>query len=199
MITYIATNTLNGKFYIGSTTNFPKRKNNHLYCKVKSHFHHALRKDPELFEWEIFEDSDDKPTLEQALLDMWFGKEQCYNLNPLASRPPSHKGFKRRPESVRKSAEKRKGVKRTPEQCKRISEGLTGRELTATQLVSAKKNCEKANKERQRKVELTNTQTGEVYTFDSISDAEKIMGFGNIGRACREVQRTVKGFRAKYL
>ena len=77
MITYIATNTLNGKFYIGSTIDFRKRKINHLTCKIKSHFHHALRKNPEEFVWEIIEDNHSDPILEQALLDMWFGKEQC--------------------------------------------------------------------------------------------------------------------------
>jgi len=199
MITYIATNTQNGKFYVGSTVDFNKRKINHLSCKVKSHFHHALRKNPDLFEWEIFEDDCDEPVLEQALLDKWFGKEQCYNLNPVAGRPPSHKGRKRTPEQVEKSVSRRKGVKRTPEQCLRISRGLTGRKLTPTQLESVRNNVRIANERRQKKVEITSLKTGEVFVFDSVSEAEKSMGFGNIGRACRESHRTVKGFRARYL
>lgn len=199
MITYIATNTLNGKFYIGSTTNFAKRKYNHLYCKVRSHFHHALRKNPESFSWEIFEDDFSSPVMEQALLDMWFGKEQCYNMNPLASRPPSHKGVKRRSESVRKSAEKRSGVKRTPEQCERISKGMRGRKLSPAHAEKVRKNLEKSNQERQRGVELIHIKSKEKHMFNSIAEAEREMGFGNIGRACRESHRTVYGFKARYV
>ena len=199
MITYIATNKRNGKFYIGSTVNFSKRKINHLTCKVKSHFHNALRKNPDDFEWEVIEDSCDEPVLEQALLDIWYGKEQCYNLNPSASRPPSWKGRKRTPEEIKKSSDKRRGVKRTPEQCLSISQGLKGRSLTPNQLESVKKNLEEANEKRKKKVELVNVLTGEVFVFPSTSEAEKQMGFGNIARACRETQRTVKGFRARYL
>ncbi len=92
MDTYKATNTENGKFYIGSTKNFEKRKRGHLNSKENYPFQNALRKNPEVFEWEVWTDDSDEPVLEQALLDMWFGKEQCYNLNPYASRPPSSEG-----------------------------------------------------------------------------------------------------------
>ena len=88
MDTYKSTNTLNGRFYIGSTNNFEKRKKEHLASRENYPFQNALRKNPEAFEWECWSDDSDKPILEQALLDMWFGTEQCYNLNPIASRPP---------------------------------------------------------------------------------------------------------------
>jgi group I intron endonuclease len=198
MITYIATNTLNGKFYIGSTVDFHKRKTNHLTCKVKSHFHHALRKNPEAFVWETVEDDCSEPVLEQALLDMWFGKGHCYNLNPVAGRPPSHKGIKRTPEQIEKSASKRRGVKRTPEQCNRISQSLIGRTLTQSQLESVRRNCQTASERQKKKVELKNTVTGEIVTFESVAEAERIMGFKNISRACRENHRTVRGFKARY-
>jgi group I intron endonuclease len=93
MITYLATNTLNGKFYIGSTTNFERRKRTHLTGEAKYPFQRALQKNPDLFSWEIIQDDSDEPVLEQALLDMWFGKELCYNLNPNASRPPGFGGI----------------------------------------------------------------------------------------------------------
>lgn len=76
MITYIATNTTNGKFYIGSANNFKKRKNNHLKSKLNYPFQNSLRKSPEKFEWEIYQDNYNEPILEQALLDTWWGKEQ---------------------------------------------------------------------------------------------------------------------------
>ncbi len=199
MITYIATNTLNGKFYIGSTVDFKKRKINHLTCKVKSHFHHALRKNPEAFVWEVIEDEHSDPVLEQALLDRWFGKEQCYNLNPVASRPPSHKGIKRTAEQIEKSASKRRGAKRTTEQCSRISKGLTGRSLTPSQLESVRRNTQIANERRKKKVELTHLQSGKILVFNSVSEAQSTLGFGNISRACREPNRTVKGYKARYV
>ncbi len=88
MDTYKATNTRNGKFYIGSTNNFEKRKKGHLTSKENYPFQNALRNNPEDFVWEVWTDDSDEPVLEQALLDMWYGKEQCYNLNPFAARPP---------------------------------------------------------------------------------------------------------------
>lgn len=88
MDTYKATNTTNGKFYIGSTTNFEKRKREHLRSDKNYPFQNALRKNPDAFEWEVWSDDSDEPILEQALLDMWFGKECCYNLNPSAKHPP---------------------------------------------------------------------------------------------------------------
>ena len=98
MDTYRATNTTNGKFYIGSTTNFEKRKKAHLRSKEIYPFHNALRKTPDVFEWEVWSDDCDEPVLEQALLDMWFGCEQCYNLNTSAKHPPPQS---RRPQERR--------------------------------------------------------------------------------------------------
>ena len=96
MITYRATNTTNGSFYIGSTTNFEKRRKAHLCSKENYPFQNALRLTPEVFEWEVWEDDYEEPLLEQALLDMWYGKGCCYNLNPGADRPPvNHGGGKR--------------------------------------------------------------------------------------------------------
>jgi group I intron endonuclease len=94
MNTYKATNTLNGNFYIGSTTNFEKRKKGHLNSKENYPFQNSLRRNPEVFEWEVWSDDSDEPLLEQALLDMWFGKECCYNLCPYAHRPPDMTGKK---------------------------------------------------------------------------------------------------------
>lgn len=88
MDTYRATNTRTGKFYIGSSKNFEARKRSHLNSRENYPFQNALRKNPAEWEWEVWSDECDEPILEQALLDMWFGTEQCLNLNPLASIPP---------------------------------------------------------------------------------------------------------------
>lgn len=87
MITYIARNTINGKFYIGSTVNFNRRKREHLTSTSNYPFHNALRKNPDKFEWEIYEDDCDDRVLEKSLLEMWYGKELCYNLSPNADQP----------------------------------------------------------------------------------------------------------------
>jgi group I intron endonuclease len=85
MITYKATNTKNGKWYVGSTLNFEKRKKQHLNSKQKTPFHNALRKSPEIFLWEILEENDlNTRDTEQFILDEYFGSEQCYNLSSSA-------------------------------------------------------------------------------------------------------------------
>lgn len=85
MVTYLARNTRNGKFYIGSTTDFNTRKRQHLNNLNPYPFHRALLANPDDFEWETFEDDSDGRELEQALLDMFFGTEMCYNLSPYAT------------------------------------------------------------------------------------------------------------------
>lgn len=124
MDTYRAINTKNGKFYIGSTVNFEERKKSHLRSKEKYPFQRALRKDPDVFIWEVWSDDADEPLLEQALLDMWFGKEQCYNLNPVANRPPDNS---KNEESNRKRREVMLGTTRTAETKQKIREKALGR------------------------------------------------------------------------
>jgi group I intron endonuclease len=109
MYTYRATNTVNGKFYIGSAIDFKRRKRSHLRSKTNYPFHRALRKNPNAFEWEFWSDDCDEPVLEQALLDMWFGKEMCYNLNPNADRPPLSTGLKRSEETKQKMRKAKSG------------------------------------------------------------------------------------------
>jgi hypothetical protein len=85
MDTYKSTNTINGRFYIGSTTNFEARKKAHLNSDFNFPFQNALRANPEAFIWDVWTDDNENRELEQALLDMWFGTEQCYNLSPYAN------------------------------------------------------------------------------------------------------------------
>jgi len=92
MDTYRATNTLNGKFYIGSSVNFEWRKYQHLRSKETYPFQTDLRKNPEAFVWEVYVDDLDTNEHEVRLLKEFFFDVRCYNLNPCAERPPSQKG-----------------------------------------------------------------------------------------------------------
>ena len=92
MDTYRATNTLNGKFYIGSSVNFERRKREHLSSKETYLFQTDLRKNPEAFIWEVYTDNLDTNEHEVRLLKESYFDVRCYNLNSCAERPPSQKG-----------------------------------------------------------------------------------------------------------
>ena len=94
MDTYRATNTLNGKFYIGSTKNFERRKDQHLHSKETYPFQIELRKNPEAFVWEVYTDNLDTNEHEVRLLREFYFDARCYNLNHDAERPPNQKGKK---------------------------------------------------------------------------------------------------------
>jgi len=115
MITYIATNTTNGKFYIGSTVDFERRKTEHLASNSKYPFQQSLRKNPENFVWVTAKDNLDHPLFEQKLLDLYYGTELCYNLNPKADRPPSQAGREVSKETRQRQSRARIGLKRTKE------------------------------------------------------------------------------------
>ena len=139
MFTYKATNTRNGKFYVGSTRDFIKRKRSHLASKANYPFQNALRQNPEAFEWEVIEDDSEDPVLEQALLDLWFGTEMCYNLSPYAcggcvehsdeTKQKMSRSRKGKPLSEKNKAalsKARKGMKFTEEHKRNISLAKTG-------------------------------------------------------------------------
>lgn len=163
MHTYRATNTINGKFYIGSTFDFPKRKKDHLSSKDDYPFQRSLRKNPDAFEWEVWEDNSEDPILEQALLDMFFGTEQCYNLNPKANRPPSWRGKKQSAEHIRKRTEHRKGKPGKP-----LSE-------TAKQKVSEFNKGKKVSNETRRKT--SESLKGKPKSKEHIRNLQKARGY----------------------
>jgi group I intron endonuclease len=140
VFTYKATNTLNGKFYIGSTRDFEARKKGHMSSRHNYPFQNALRNNPDTFEWEVVEDASDEPILEQALLDMWYGTEMCYNLNKYAcggcsghsdeTKQKMSLRRKGRPLSVKNReglSRSRKGMKFTEDHKRNISLGKTGK------------------------------------------------------------------------
>jgi len=205
MDTYRATNTTNGKFYIGSTTKFEWRKYCHLNTKVNYPFQNALRKNPEAFEWEIWSDDSDEPILEQALLDMFFGTEQCYNLNPLAGRPPSQRGRPVSEETRRKQSKARKGKKRTEETKQKIRESKYGKNNPmfgkSTSSPAARRG---PGNPLNKKVEVVHPD-GTAIVFCSTKEAGEFLGISgnNVAKAAKEgktkTKGNLKGYTFRYL
>ena len=93
MITYVAINLTNKKFYVGSTVDFSGRQKGHLQSKEDYPFQNSLRKSPENFYWIVSEDDGlETRDEEQYYLDFYHGTTWCYNYNPSASMPPSPRG-----------------------------------------------------------------------------------------------------------
>jgi group I intron endonuclease len=172
MNTYIATNTENGKFYIGSTTNFEWRKYCHFQSKQNYPFQNALRRNPDVFTWEVWHDECEEPVLEQALLDMFYGTDQCYNLNPVAGRPPSQSGRPVSLETRKKQSLARRGRKRSASTKRKISKAMTGNQnLVGKSPCSISGDSNPLNKE----VEVVYPD-GLIKTFRSTKEAGKLLG-----------------------
>lgn len=87
-ITYLATNQKNGKWYVGSTVQLLEHRiAQHKDHKGNDPFHNSLKKNPDLFSWEVLSEVEaDTPdrSHEQEILDTWFGTQYCYNLSSRA-------------------------------------------------------------------------------------------------------------------
>lgn len=213
MDTYKATNTLNGNFYIGSTTNFEKRKKGHLKSKENYPFQNALRKNPEVFEWEVWSDDSDEPLLEQALLDMWFGKECCYNLNPFAKHPPSWKGrshsnaFREKMRQIMSGeANKARGggwswSETAKEQASERTQGEGNNAFGETwewPTESLRFGAKNPSAKRCRVIHLS---TGEQQEFNTIKEAAETLGITrqHLAATARGDRKQHKGYKAEYI
>jgi group I intron endonuclease len=220
MYTYVATNTSNGRFYIGSTKNFERRKKSHLKSRVNLPFQNALRKNPEAFEWEVWEDDSDLPVMEQALLDMWFHTAQCYNLSSIAGRPgPEVCTRAGKASALSKHAEKNeegksiaavKMGKAGGERCKTDKLGAMGYSFEERSQISkkthikypdlasrmGKKSAVRKKLEKSKKVRCV--ETG--FEYPSISEASRQTGVnvGSISRCCRKPHKTASGFHWEF-
>jgi hypothetical protein len=176
MYTYIATNTLNGKFYIGSTSNFDRRKKEHLGSGDPYPFQRALQKNPDAFEWEVVADDFSEPILEQALLDMWFGKECCYNLNPSAKHPPHNVEASRRGGLTMGFRHKANGTgvfARTPEQM--AAAGRKGAEISVAQKLGVHGRTPEQIKEDARKGGESNVLNKTGFFNPDYTESEKYL------------------------
>lgn len=81
---YKVTNKLNGKIYIGQSSNIEERWKNHLRAKDNTHFHNALQKyGKDNFIWEIIEDglNDSKIRFEREKFWISFYKSNIIGYN----------------------------------------------------------------------------------------------------------------------
>lgn len=201
MITYKATNIKTGRFYIGSTHNFERRKREHLKSKENLPFQNALRKNTEDFVWEVWEDDCDHPILEQALLDMWVGKEWCYNINSSAIHPPSPRGRMDTKETRKKRSEAQKGKKHTPETIEKLRAISKERGVNAA-LLNLQKNPKRGKEHPKSKpILLINLETGEEEKFDCVADAAKKYNLsdGHLCAVAKGKRNKHKGYKAQYL
>jgi len=133
---YRATNTVNGKVYIGHDSKWPSRMQGHLYASVTEsersynfHFHRAIRKHGwDAFVWEpIYQSKDGEHCL--TVMEPYFIElHDSYNTG--YNRTLGGQGALGRvvsDETRKKVSNKLKGQKRTPEQCKKYSEAFKGR------------------------------------------------------------------------
>jgi hypothetical protein len=118
MITYTATNTKTGQFYIGSAKNychFMNRKGNHHVGKPYSDFRKDLQADPLSFVWDYSEDGLDTRDYEEALLALYVGSKWCYNISKKSG------GCCGDPETVYRGG--KTGMKQSEETRRKIGEG----------------------------------------------------------------------------
>jgi group I intron endonuclease len=201
MDTYKATNTMNGKFYIGSTTNFSRRKEEHLRSKESYPFQNALRKKPGAFEWEVWSDDSDEPILEQALLDMWFGKGCCYNLNSSAKHPPSSKGRSPSPETRAKTSATLMGHPVSDETREKIGLASKSR-VPNVEFTQEQQRDKRGDKNpRARGIVLTHIKSQRQEMFSCMVDACSKYGLSSshLSQVAKGERKSHKGFTAEYL
>lgn len=135
-IIYKATNIINGKSYIGVTTNFENRKIAHKNSAIREdgyYFHRAIAKHGwDAFEWSIIVTSDDMQELlieEQNLIEK-LGTHYLRNGYNLTLGGEGHLGHVHSPETRQKISEKAKARPMTEarlEVLRKNAQGMKGR------------------------------------------------------------------------
>lgn len=169
---YQLSNIANGKFYIGSTNNFSRRRNEHLYRIRKGVGNSAIRSailkyGSENFHFEKLEIVTDIKNLEQ--------REQYYMdlLSP--------------PYNIRSNASNNSGIKKSPEHIRKM--------------VEASLKSDQRNKNlRFRKPVTAFGKNGDVKEFASVKEASRMLNLsaGNITKACKRKLNSCGGYIFKY-
>jgi group I intron endonuclease len=128
---YKATNTINGKVYIGFDSNWPNRKRYHKsqHKKTESKFYNAICKYGwDKFDWEVlYQSKDGNHTLknmETYFIEQFNSFSNGYN-STLGG--DGILGFKHNKEQIQKRTNKVKGRKHSIEWCENISKGKKGK------------------------------------------------------------------------
>ena len=135
MITYTATNTKTGQFYIGSAKtycDYMNRIGNHHKRKSDSNFHKDLQADPLSFKWDYSEDNLETRDFEETLLAVYVGNKFCYNKSKTSKGCCGDPGtvFRGGKTGMTQSEETRRKIGEgnrnpSPEKRKRQSEGVS--------------------------------------------------------------------------
>ena len=154
--------TIGRWFYYGQTINFDRRRKEHIRNLKKGKHENVLlqrafdkHKTFEFSECAYENNTDLLTELEQLVIDEWFGKPNCANLNPEAAVPPSTKGKKLGPRSeetiakIRAARKDQPGKPRSEETRAKMSASHKGISLTEEQ----KAKISAANKGRKRSEE----------------------------------------------
>lgn len=143
---YKIVNKINGKFYIGSSTDIKRRYSRHLSDLKKNkhdnqHLQLAWNKyGPEVFLFEIYKVCEPQFLLEeeQKELNIWVGKNECYNMRKDAKCPIAP-GSKRPRWIVEKYSNSQRGKSRwSEEQRKQMSIDRLGRKHKPETLLKLK-------------------------------------------------------------
>lgn len=144
--------TIGKWFYYGQTNNFDRRKREHLSALQKQKHDNIILQNAynkhNLFHFEecAYENNENLLTeLEQLVIDEWFGKPYCANINPNADKPPSTKG--------KKLKRTNSGIKQTEEWIEKRMIAHRGSKRTeearAKMSAAAKLRCERKRKEKE--------------------------------------------------
>jgi hypothetical protein len=155
--------------------------------------------------WEVISDDSDEPILEQALLDMWFGTEQCYNLSPTAGRPPSRAGQPVSEETRKKISLLHTGRKRSEKTKQRLRGSKLGEKNPRFGNPPTSPAAHKGENNPNNKAVEVVYPDGTVKTFCSTKEAGKLLGVsGNsVAEASRggktKTKGNLKGYTFRYL
>lgn len=199
---YVVRNTVTKQFYIGSSIDLKRRKRKHFshlrqgkhHC---SHLQRSFRKYGEenfVFEVKILCEIGQELILEQNFLDLFFGKEYCFNSNGKADRPPSTLGRK----VSQNTKDKLRKLNSGPNS---VMYGKKGQEHPMWGKQGYLKDKFGKQHPRSKQVQQIDPSTNQVISvFGSILEAQRETGIlgQNISSTCKGKQKTAGGFGWKY-
>lgn len=165
--------------YVGSSNNIERRFAQHRHSCFKNKPVNpklaAVWKKwgkPFLIPVASFETEEEMFAHEQILIDTYFGKKHCLNLNPVAGKPPSLKGKPRSEETKAKISAAHKGKITSEEAKAKLSAAHKGKKLSEEH---------RANISAAQKLSMANpiiaiSPTGEVTHHISATQASKELG-----------------------